>query len=97
MDFFRSGHPVVTVDQFLNFVDPVLPQEAEVDLPRISVQDRFDTACAKKSAAGGLGGWACNEVKALPLPWFSGLAILLNMVESTWGLASGVCWMPILL
>ena len=32
----------------------------------------------------GLDGWAWNEVKALPLPWFSGLAIFLNMVESTW-------------
>ena len=25
--------------------------------------------------------WAWNEVKALPLPWFSGLAILLELVE----------------
>ena len=28
-------------------------------------------------------GWAWNEIKALPLPWFSGLAILLDLVEST--------------
>ena len=28
---------------------------------------------------GGLG----NEIKALPLPWFSGLAVLLNLVEDT--------------
>ena len=34
------------------------------------------------STAGGLG-WASHEVKALPLAWFSGLALLLNMVEST--------------
>ena len=27
--------------------------------------------------------WAWNEIKALPLPWFSGLAILLELVEST--------------
>ena len=53
--------------QYINFVGPYLPQEAELDLP------------------GGLGGWAWNEVKALPLPWFSGLAILLSMVESTGG------------
>ena len=38
---------------------------------------------AKKSTAGGLYGWAWNEIKALPLPWFSGLAILLELVEST--------------
>ena len=35
------------------------------------------------SAAGGLDGWAWNEGKALPLPWFSGLAILWEMVEAT--------------
>ena len=38
---------------------------------------------AKKPPAGGLDGWAWNEVEALPLPWFSGLAILLEMVEAT--------------
>ena len=37
----------------------------------------------KKSTAGGLDGWAWNEIKALPLPWFSGLAILLELVETT--------------
>ena len=36
----------------------------------------------KKSTAGGLDGWAWNEIKALPLPWFSGLAILLELVET---------------
>ena len=40
-------------------------------------------AKAKKSTAGGLGGWAWNEVKVLPSVWFSGLAVLLGMVEST--------------
>ena len=34
------------------------------------------------STAGGLDGWAWNEIKALPLPWFSGLAILLELVET---------------
>ena len=37
----------------------------------------------RKTAAGCLDGWAWNEIKALPLPWFSGLAILLELVEST--------------
>ena len=37
----------------------------------------------KKATAGGLDGWAWNKVKALPLPWFSGLAILLELVETT--------------
>ena len=40
-------------------------------------------ASAKESTAGDLDGWAWDEIKALPLPWFSGLAILLELVEST--------------
>ena len=47
-------------------------------------------AGAKRSAAGGLDGWAWNEVKALPLPWFSGLAILLNMIELSGDLPQGL-------
>ena len=42
-----------------------------------------EVARAKKSTAGGLDGWAWNEVKALLLHWLSGLAILLELVEST--------------
>ena len=52
-------------------------------LPPISGRDLQEVARAKRSTAGGLDGWAWDEVKALPLPWFSALAILLNMVEST--------------
>ena len=85
MPFFcRSGHPVKTVDQFLGFVGHLLPQEPQFDLPRITGRDLQEVAGAKKkSTAGGLDGWAWNEVKALSLPWFSGLAILLELVEST--------------
>ena len=79
MPFFcRSGHPVVTPDQFLDFVGRLLPQEPFLDLPRITGRDLQEVACAKKSTAGWLDGWAWNEIKALPLPWFSGLAILLG-------------------
>ena len=49
-----------------------------LDLPGITRRDLQEVAKAKKSTAGGLDGWAWNEVKALPLPWFSGLAILLE-------------------
>ena len=84
MPFFcRSGHPVVTPDQFLDFVGHLLPQEPYLDLPRIAGRDLQEVARAKKSTAGGLDGWAWNEIKALPLPWFSGLAILLELVETT--------------
>ena len=49
----------------------------------------------KKSTAGGLDGWAWNEIKALPLSWFSGLAILLELVETA-GVGLRVFWMPFL-
>ena len=80
--FCRSGHPVVTIDQILAFVGHLLPQEPLLDLPRITGRDLQEFARAKKSTAGGLDGWAWNEIKALPLPWFSGLAILLELVET---------------
>ena len=59
-----------------------MPQEPQFDLPRITGRDLQEVARAKKSTAGGLDGWAWNEIKALPLPWFSGLAILLELVET---------------
>ena len=37
----------------------------------------------KKSDAGGLDGWAWKEIEALHRPWFSGLAMLLNLVKTT--------------
>ena len=90
MPFFcRSGHPVVTPNQFLCFVGHLLPQEPYLDLPRITSRDLQEVARAKKCTAGGLDGWAWNEIEALPLPWFSGLAILLKLVESTGTLPSG--------
>ena len=73
----RTGHPVFTT------VGHLLPQEPQFDLPEITGRDLQEVARAKKSTAGGLDGWAWNEIKALPLPWFSGLAILLELVETT--------------
>ena len=66
-----SGHPVVTVEQFLKFVD------------LLGGQDLFEVAKGERSTAGGLDGWAWNEVKALPPVCFSGLAVLLSTVEPT--------------
>ena len=81
--FCWLGHPVITVDQFFGFVGHLLPQEPQFDLPGITERDLQEVARAKKSTAGGLDGWAWNEVKALSLPWFSRLAFLLELVEST--------------
>ena len=84
MPFFcRSGHPVVTPDQFLDFVGHLFPQEPCLDLLWITCRDSQEVPRAKTSTAGGLDGWAWNEIKALPLPWFSGLAILVQLVETT--------------
>ena len=55
MPFFcRSGHRVVTPDQFLDFVGHLLPQEPCLDLPRITGRDLQEVARAKKSTAGEL-------------------------------------------
>ena len=43
-------------------------QESPLDLPSITGRDLLEVARAKKSTAGGLDGWAWNEIKALPLP-----------------------------
>ena len=73
----RSGHPWSLSVSFW-FVDPCFfPQEAVIDLLPIDGQGSLEVAPAEISAAGGLDGW----VKALPLLWFFGLAILVNMVE----------------
>ena len=81
--FCRSGHPEVSPEQFLGFVGHFLPQENFLDLPRFTGRDLQEAVRAKKATAGGLDGWVWNEIKALPLPWFSGLAILLELVKST--------------
>ena len=88
--FCRSGHPVLTPEQFLGFIGHLLPQENYLDLPRITGRDLQEVARARKSTAGGLDGWAWNEIKALPLPCFSGLAILLELVESTGSCPQGL-------
>ena len=60
-----------------------MPREPQFDLSRISGRELQEVARAKKSTAGGLDGWAWTAIKAQILPWFSGLAILLWMVETT--------------
>ena len=83
---------MVTVDQFLDFIGHLLPQEPQFDLPWITGRNLQEVARAKKSTAGGLDGWAWNELKALPLPWFSGLAILFEVVETS-GVGLRGLWM----
>ena len=63
--FCRSGHPEVSAEQFLDFICHFLSQENHLDLPRITGRDLQEVARAKKATAGGLDGWAWNEVQAL--------------------------------
>ena len=37
---------------------------------------------AKKPTAAGLDGWVLNEIKALSLSWFIGLALVLRQIET---------------
>ena len=80
--FRRDGHPVVTVQAFLDFVGDHLPQEALLDLPILIGEELYEVAMAKKSTAGGLDGWAWNEIKALSLSWFVELALVLRQIEA---------------
>ena len=80
--FRREGHPVVTTQAFLDFVGDLLPQEPFLDLPILTGEDLYEVAMAKKSTAGGLDGWAWNEIKALSLSWFVGLALVLRQIET---------------
>ena len=52
---------MVTVDQFLQFVDPFLPRFWSC----LGSQGRIfcEVGKAKKSSAGCLDGWAWNEIK----------------------------------
>ena len=66
MPFFcRSGHPVCTSGASVLICLGLLGRDLQ------------EVARGKKSTAGGLDGWAWNEIKALPTPlvlWFGYLA-----------------------
>ena len=81
--FCRSGHPVVTPEQFLGFIGHLLPQETYLDLPRITGRDLQEVARAKKYTAGGLdvghgmklrlfrcpGFWSCYSFGVSRVHW----------------------------
>ena len=67
--FCRSGHPVVTVDQFGDFVRHLLPQEADLQLPRISGRELQEVAWAKSPP---LAGWMDGLGMRLKLSIFLG-------------------------
>ena len=54
-----------------------------IDMPVLTGEDLHSAVLAKKSTSGGLDGWSGNELKALPLSWYVGLAWVLRLVEDT--------------
>ena len=80
--FRREGHPVVIVQAFLDFLGDHLPQEPFLDLPILTGEELYEAAMAKKPTAAGLDGWAWNEIQALSLSWFVGLALVLRQIET---------------
>ena len=93
MPFFsRSGHPVVTPDQFLDFVGHLLPQEPYLELPRSSGRDLQELLGLKSLL---LVGWMVGlgmKLKLFPLVllfFWSWLRLL--------EFGFRVFWMPMLL
>ena len=78
----HEGHLAVTVQAFLDFVGDQLPRKRFSDLPILTGEDLYAAAMAKKYTAGRFDGWAWNEIKALSLSWFVGLALVLLQIES---------------
>ena len=53
-----------------------------MDLLILTGEELYEVAMAKKSTAGGLDGWAWNEIKALSSSWFVGLALVPRQIEA---------------
>ena len=83
MDAVLSSGRAPCCHPFLDCVEDHLPQEAFLDLPILAGEELYEVAMAKKSTAGVLDGWAWNEIRALSLSWFVGLALVLRQSEAT--------------
>ena len=97
MPFFcRSGHPVVTTDQFLAFVGHLLPQEPLLHLPRITGRDLQEVARAKKSTGGAV--WMGGRGMRLRRCLYLGFQVWLFSWNWLRPLVSGhrVFWVPFL-
>ena len=59
-----------------------LHQAPVLNLPVLTGDDLHSVVLSKKATSGGLDGWGWNELKALPLSWYVGLALILREVEN---------------
>ena len=73
MPFFcRSGHPVVSADQFLDFVGHLLRQEPFLDLPRLTGRDLQEVVRAEKvycRRVGWVGPERAHGTPVTLVPW----------------------------
>ena len=79
--FHRDGHERVTYQAFLDFVGDHLPQADFIWQPLLTGEALHEAAILKKASSGGLDGRAWNEVKALSLSRFVGLALVCRQIE----------------
>ena len=80
--FCRSGRGVADLDDFsYDFEGGWLPVLDEFHLPPLTGDMLVEVVRRKKATAGSLDGWVWREIKALPAPWFDGLARILTLVE----------------
>ena len=54
-----------------------------LELPELTGEDLHSAVLSKKSTSGWLDGWGWKELKALPLSWYVGLALILRQVEES--------------
>ena len=81
--FCRSVRGVANLEDFSMEVEGGwLPTLDMVDLPPLTGDLLSEVVRRKKVTAGSLDGWEWRELKALPHPWFDGLARILRMVEA---------------
>ena len=80
--FCRAGRGAADLEDFSNEVEGGwLPVLDVFHLPPLTGDMLFEVVKRKKATAGSLDGWGWRELKALPAPWFDGLARILRLVE----------------
>ena len=80
--FCRSGRGAADLGEFSFEVDGGwLPVLGVFDLPPLTGDMLVEVVRKKSATAGSLDGWGWRELKALPTPWFDGLASVLRLVE----------------
>ena len=65
----------------VDFVGAHLEQACELELSALTGKDLHEAAFVKQATCGDLDARGSNELKALPLSWFVGLAWVLRGVE----------------